>query len=263
MSTHIVFAVPCLWQGGTHSLQGLPSILLIKQWLCTQPIQGRENATQRDKNIKHSAIWGGRVPNNDSLVIMEALFFFSPVTPLKNSGWRRNMWVLISPCVSVSLVSFFFSCVKKKRGDVKFQTWREKRLPIQRRWLIWTPPPPPKRTHPQRTSMQFIFHLFCHHQGQCCSWPHKGLSLRLKSSPHKILFEINSVTFTMQRQHIVQSHPRYPVKQVLHIFINQSCVSGIEEFKTSLWCFCFVFFFTFNRCGNRSFLSKYWVCASD
>lgn len=83
MSAHIVFAVPCLWQGGIHSLQGLPSILLIKQWLCTQPIQGRENATQRDKNIKHLAIWGGRVPNNDSLVIMEAQFFFSPVTSLR------------------------------------------------------------------------------------------------------------------------------------------------------------------------------------
>lgn len=83
MSTHIVFAVPCLWQGGVHSLQGLPSILLIKQWLCTQPIQGRENATQRDKNIKHWAIWGGGagVPNNGSLVIMEGPCFFSCLTP--------------------------------------------------------------------------------------------------------------------------------------------------------------------------------------
>lgn len=71
MSAHIVFAVPCLWQGGIHSLQGLPSILLIKQWLCTQPIQSWENATERDKNIKRSAIWGRRVPNNHSLVIME------------------------------------------------------------------------------------------------------------------------------------------------------------------------------------------------
>lgn len=81
MSAHIVFAVPCLWQGGIHSLQDLPSILLIKQWLCTQPIQDKENATKRDKNIKHLAIWEGTVPNNDSLVIMEASLFFFPVTP--------------------------------------------------------------------------------------------------------------------------------------------------------------------------------------
>lgn len=67
MSTQIVIAVLCLWQGGIHSLQGSPSILLLKQWLCTQPIQGRENATQRDRNIKRLAIWGGRVPNNEWL----------------------------------------------------------------------------------------------------------------------------------------------------------------------------------------------------
>ena len=142
MSAHIVFAVPCLWQGGTHSLQGLPSILLIKQWLCTQPIQGRENATQRDKNIKNSAIWGGRVPNNDSLVIMEALFFFSPVTPLKNSGWRRNMWVLISPCVSVSLVSFFVSCVKKKK-DAMWNFKHGARKGCQLKDVDWFRPPAP------------------------------------------------------------------------------------------------------------------------
>lgn len=94
MSTHIVFAVPCLWQGGIHSLQGLPSILLIKQWLCTQPIQGRENATQRDKNIKHLAIWGGRVPNNDSLVIVEALFFISPLTPKKKIVAEGEIYVM-------------------------------------------------------------------------------------------------------------------------------------------------------------------------
>lgn len=164
-------------------------------------------------------------------------------------------------CFSVIGQLLLFLCEKEKRRCEISNMEGEKASNSET--LIDLDPPPPKRTHPQRTSMQFIFHLFCHHQGQCCSWPHKGLSLRLKSSPHKILFEINSVTFTMQRQHIVQSHPRYPVKQVLHIFINQSCVSGIEEFKTSLWCFCFVFFFTFNRCGNRSFLSKYWVCASD
>lgn len=75
MSTQIVSAVLCLWRGGIHSLQDSPSILLLKQWLCTQPIQGRENATQRDRNIKRLAIWGGRVPNNDSLVITEALFW--------------------------------------------------------------------------------------------------------------------------------------------------------------------------------------------
>lgn len=40
MSTQIVFAVLCHWRGGIHSLQGLASILLLKQWLCTQPIQG-------------------------------------------------------------------------------------------------------------------------------------------------------------------------------------------------------------------------------
>lgn len=125
MSAHIVFAVPCLWRWGIHSLQGLPSILLIKQWLCTQPIQGRENATQRDKNIKHSAIWGGRVPNNDSLVIMEALFFFSPVTPQKivDEG---------GICVSIDLTmhscdvgQILLSCVKKKQTHEIFNVGKK------------------------------------------------------------------------------------------------------------------------------------------
>lgn len=66
MTAHIVFAVPCLWEGGTHSLQALPSILLIKHWLCTQPIEEGENAAERDKNIKCSAIWVGRVLNYHS-----------------------------------------------------------------------------------------------------------------------------------------------------------------------------------------------------
>lgn len=84
MSTQIVFAVLCLWRGGIHGLQGLPSILLLKQWLCTQPIQGQENATQRDGNIKHLVIWGKRTPNNDSLVIIAALFWFYALSFLKD-----------------------------------------------------------------------------------------------------------------------------------------------------------------------------------
>lgn len=150
-------------------------------------------------------------------------------------------------CFSVIGQLLPFLCEKRKEAMWNFKHGGRKGC--QFRDVDWFRPPSP--SHPQRTSMQFIFHLFCRHQGQCCSWPHKGLSLRLKSSPHKILFEIHSVTFTMQRQRIVQSHPRYSAKQVLHIFINQSCVSGIEEFKTSLWCF--VLFFTLNRCANRSF----------
>lgn len=115
MSAHIVFSVPCLWQGGIHSLQGLPSILLIKQWLCTQPIQGRENATQRDKNIKHSAIWGGTVPNNDSLVIMEALFFLSPVTPQKIVDEREIHVGIDLTMRSCDIVQILHSCVKRKK----------------------------------------------------------------------------------------------------------------------------------------------------
>lgn len=122
MSAHIVFAVPCLWQGGIHSLQGLPSILLIKQWLCTQPIQGRENATQRDKNIKHLAIWGGRVPNNDSLVIMEALFVFSPVTPQKIVD-EGGIWASIDLTVcSRDIGQILLSCVTRKRWCETFNT---------------------------------------------------------------------------------------------------------------------------------------------
>lgn len=95
---HTVLAMPCLWQGGIHSLQGLPSILLIKQWLCAQPTEGRKNATQRDKNVKCLAIWGGRVPNNDSSVIIEEQSFFSLLSHPKNSGcWggdRCEHWSL-------------------------------------------------------------------------------------------------------------------------------------------------------------------------
>lgn len=139
MSAHIVFSVPCLWQWGIHSLQGLPSILLIKQWLCTQPIQGMENATQRDKNVKHWAIWGGRVPNNDSLVIMEALFFFSPVTPQK---------IEICVCIDLTMCSCDNdqtrpSCVKRKQRH-EMPNMEEKNL-IQR--LIDLKPLLPPLTH--------------------------------------------------------------------------------------------------------------------
>lgn len=40
------------------------------------PFKAGENATQRDRNIKRLPIWGERAPNNDSLVITEALFWF-------------------------------------------------------------------------------------------------------------------------------------------------------------------------------------------
>lgn len=146
MSAHIVFAVPCLWQGGIHSLQGLPSILLIKQWLCTQPIQGRENATQRDKNIKHLAIWGGKVPNNDSLVIMEAQFFFPLITSPKNV-WRRNS-ATINLCVHV-LNNFILH--EKVKSDMKLK----KRKTVSSNMLIDLKPLLPPLTH----SMQFIFLL--------------------------------------------------------------------------------------------------------
>lgn len=66
--------------------------------MCTQPIQGRENATQRDKNIKHLAIWGGKVPNNDSLVIMEAQFFSTHVTSKKNVCRGNSVTVNLSMC---------------------------------------------------------------------------------------------------------------------------------------------------------------------
>lgn len=44
----------------------MPSIFLLKQWLCTQLIQGLENATKRDLNIKRRTIGATlRAPNND------------------------------------------------------------------------------------------------------------------------------------------------------------------------------------------------------
>lgn len=204
MSTHIVFSVPCLWQGGIHSLQGLPSILLIKQWLCTQPIQGRENATQRDKNIKHLAIWGGRVPNNDSLVIVEALFFISLLTPpQKNSGWRRNICdVLMSPSVTVTLVKFSFAMSKGKKREIVNMEGGEGGG-HQLKDEDWFEPPPSTLNS---VPCNLFSACFCCHQGQSFPWPYKGSSLRLKSSSHKILFEINSVTFTMERQTHCQTH---------------------------------------------------------
>lgn len=75
------------------------------------------------------------------------------------------------------------------------------KLPFQRRWLIKTPPA--ILNAPQ---CNLISTSFCCHQGLSCSQPHKGSSLRLKSTPHKILFEINSVTFTTQRQAHCQPH---------------------------------------------------------
>ncbi len=162
MSAHIVFAVPCLWQWGIHSLQGLPSILLIKQWLCTQPIQGRENATQRDKNIKHLAIWGGRVPNNDSLVIMEALFFFSPVTPQKivDEG---------GICVSIDLTmhscdvgQILLSYMKSKQTHEIFHV--KKSCQIKDTDLFKTPPP-----NLNSLPCNLFYTCFCCHQGQSCS----------------------------------------------------------------------------------------------
>lgn len=158
MSTQIVFAVLCLWRGGIHSLQGLPSILLLKQWLCTQPIQGRENATQRDGNVKHLAIWGERAPNNDSWVITEALFWFlslsfwkPPLQKLKIKGK-----CLISIHVSVTLDRF--SVAPLKESKFWFLTmWgqKKKKVPIHRRRLIQRRP----LSHTQVTSNAIYFLL--------------------------------------------------------------------------------------------------------
>lgn len=139
MSEHIVFSVPCLWQRGIHSLQGLPSILLIKQWVCTQPIQGRENATQRDVNIKHLAIWEGRVPNNDSLVIMKPLFFFSRHTPKTLLMIKKYVWVLIYHVFLWHWSDSPFLCEKETARWI-FLTWREKNCQFKDDWFH-TPPP--------------------------------------------------------------------------------------------------------------------------
>lgn len=64
-----------------------------------------------------SAIWGGRVPNNDSLVIMEALFFFSPLTPQKIVDEGEICDVLMSPSVSLTLVRFSFAMSKGKKWN--------------------------------------------------------------------------------------------------------------------------------------------------
>lgn len=109
---------------GIHSLQGSPSILLIKQWLCTQPIQGKENATQRDKNIKHSAIWEGKVPNNYLFVIMKAQSFFLSCNTPKNGGRRTEIYVFISPCILLSL--------QKRKKTLYFSAIKGKKLTIQR-----------------------------------------------------------------------------------------------------------------------------------
>lgn len=144
MSAHIVFAVPCLWQGGIHSLQGLPSILLIKQWLCTQPIQGRENATQRDKNIKHLAIWGGRVPNNDSSVIMEAQFFSSTATSTKKKRKKRRNSVTTDLVFLCHCLDYFILCEKEKK-----MTWncvelcKKKKKNLHLKYANWFKTPLP------------------------------------------------------------------------------------------------------------------------
>lgn len=50
-------------------LHGVPSIFLLKQWLCTQRFQGLENATKRDLNIKRQTIWATlQAPNNDRVL---------------------------------------------------------------------------------------------------------------------------------------------------------------------------------------------------
>lgn len=77
---------------------------------------------------------------------------------------------------------------------------------------------------------------FCCHQGQPFSWPYKGLSLRLKSSSHKIWFEINSVTFTMQRQTHCQTHPD------LRHCLNKFCIPLLISL---LWVILKKLFFTF------------------
>lgn len=138
------------------------------------------------------------------------------------------VWVLILPCILVTLVRFSFPVWKGNR-HMTFLMWEKS---CQFKVVDWFKTPPPNLNS---QPCNLFSTCFCCHQGQSCSWPHKGLSLRLKSSPHKILFEINSVTFTMQRQMHCQTHPdwRHCVKQVFHIFINQSSVSDIEEVKTS------------------------------
>lgn len=81
-----------------------------------------------------SAIWGGRVPNNDSLVIMEALFFFSPLTPQKivDEGEICGMYW----CHQVFLWHWSDSPLLCQREKSEIVNMGEKNPPIQRWWLI-------------------------------------------------------------------------------------------------------------------------------
>lgn len=123
-----------------------------------------------------------------------------------------------------------FLC-EKGNNYVKFFNTEEKGA-AEFKDVDWFQTPPPTLNP---LSCNLFPACFCCCYGRSRSQPHKGSSLRSKSSPHKILFEINSVTFTTQRQTHCQTHPdlRHHVKQVLHILINKSSEGDSEEVQTS------------------------------
>lgn len=88
---------------GANSLQGMPSIFLIKQWLCAQLIQGCENATKRDLNIKHWTICA-RLPVWLVLYHPSNTCFVSPKT-VHSTGIYFCIITFISLSVCVALSS--------------------------------------------------------------------------------------------------------------------------------------------------------------
>lgn len=92
MSTHIVVAAACLWQRG-HPQFTRPAFNFTHQTMAvyTDPFKAgkmQHNVT-RTSSIRPSG--GGRVPNNDSLVIMEPLFFLLPHSEKTRDGGETRL----------------------------------------------------------------------------------------------------------------------------------------------------------------------------
>lgn len=96
---------PASDDGGLH---GMPSIFLLKQWLCTQLIQGLKTATQRDLNIKRRTIWATlQAPNDDHC------FANACCVSLISIVWRNisTRWCFHATAVILS--------VPKRKGSIK------------------------------------------------------------------------------------------------------------------------------------------------
>lgn len=149
MCAHIVFAVPCLWQGGHRQFTSL-AFNFTHQTMVVYTAHSRQGETQLDVT-RTLSIWPSVEDKWQIMIpwwLSKTQFFFSPVTSQK------------------------YFAVKTNR--IRNTPWAINIDGLESHHLTFN-------SH----LCNLYSTNFCCHQAQACFWPHKGKPLRLKSSPHK------------------------------------------------------------------------------